>query len=39
MILNITNASPFNPLPDSRKKESFTITGTFVYWLYGMYVR
>ncbi|MBI5191746.1 MAG: TonB family protein [Nitrospirae bacterium] len=35
----LIDASPFNPLPDSWKKESFTITGTFVYRLYGMYVR
>lgn len=28
-----------DPLPDTWKKKSFTITGTFVYRLYGMYVR
>lgn len=35
----LEDASPFNPLPDSWKKEEFVITGTFVYKLYGMYVR
>ncbi len=29
------DASPFNPLPDSWKKEAFTITGNFVYRLVG----
>ena len=29
------DASPFNPLPDSWKKEAFTITGNFVYRLIG----
>jgi periplasmic protein TonB len=34
----IMDASPFNPLPETWNKESFTITGTFVYRLYGLYV-
>jgi protein TonB len=29
------DASPFNPLPDSWKKQAFTITGNFVYRLIG----
>lgn len=33
------DASPFNPLPDSWKKDEFVITGTFVYRMYDMYVR
>jgi len=35
----LMDANPFNPLPDNWKKEYFTITGTFVYRLYGMYLR
>jgi len=35
----LLDASPFNPLPDSWKKDYFTITGTFIYRLYGMYLR
>jgi len=35
----ILDASPFNPLPDAWKKDNFTITGTFVYRLYGLYMR
>lgn len=35
----LMDASPFNPLPDNWNKESFTITGTFIYRLYGMYLR
>jgi len=35
----LMDASPFNPLPDSWKKDEFVITGTFMYRLYGMYVR
>jgi TonB family protein len=36
----LLDASPFNPLPDSWKKDSFNITGTFVYRLYGgLYLR
>jgi protein TonB len=35
----LIDASPFNPLPGNWKKDSFTITGTFVYRLYGMYLR
>ncbi len=30
------DASPVNPLPDNWKKNSFTITGNFVYRLYSM---
>lgn len=33
------DASPFNPLPESWKKDEFVITGTFVYRMYDMYVR
>ncbi len=33
------DASPVNPLPDSWKKNSFTITGNFIYRLYGLYLR
>jgi protein TonB len=35
----LIDASPFNPLPGNWKKDSFTITGTFIYRLYGMYLR
>jgi len=35
----LIDASPFNPLPDNWKKDYFTITGTFMYRLYGMYLR
>ena len=35
----LMDADPFNPLPDNWKKDSFTITGTFVYRLYGLYLR
>ncbi|MGA2191806.1 MAG: energy transducer TonB, partial [Nitrospirota bacterium] len=31
----LLDASPYNPLPQSWKKDSFTITGTFIYTLYG----
>jgi protein TonB len=31
----LVDANPFNPLPDNWKKDRFTITGTFVYRLYG----
>lgn len=34
----LIDANPFNPLPDSWKKNYFTITGTFVYRLYGQYL-
>ncbi|MHB8173352.1 MAG: energy transducer TonB [Nitrospirota bacterium] len=32
----VFDANPFNPLPDSWKKNSFTITGNFVYSLYSI---
>lgn len=35
----LLDASPFNPLPGNWKKDRFTITGTFIYRLYGMYLR
>jgi len=36
----LADASPFNPLPENWKKDSFTITGTFIYRLYsGLYLR
>jgi protein TonB len=35
----LIDASPFNPLPGNWKKDNFTITGTFIYRLYGMYLR
>ena len=35
----LKDANPYNPLPDNWKKDSFTITGTFVYKIYGLYLR
>ena len=35
----LIDASPFNPLPDSWKKDRFTITGMFVYRLNGLFLR
>ena len=35
----LMDASPFNPLPGDWNKDSFVITGTFVYRLYGLYLR
>ena len=35
----LLDANPFNPLPGNWNKETFTITGTFVYRLYGLYLR
>lgn len=34
----LIDASPFNPLPGSWKKDSLTITGTFIYVLRGIYL-
>lgn len=35
----LEDANPYNPLPDNWKKTSFTITGTFIYKIYGLYLR
>ncbi|MCX8027748.1 MAG: energy transducer TonB [Thermodesulfovibrionales bacterium] len=35
----LRDADPFWPLPDELGKESFTITGHFVYSIYGIYLR
>ncbi len=33
----LEDANPYNPLPDNWHKTSFTITGTFIYKIYGLY--
>ncbi len=38
-IRALRDADPFWPLPDELGKEAFTITGHFVYSLYGVYLR
>lgn len=38
-IKALRDADPFWPLPDELGKESFTITGHFVYSIYGIYLR
>jgi protein TonB len=35
----LKDAAPYWPLPDEWKEESFTITGHFIYSLYGSYIR
>ncbi len=35
----LRDAAPYWPLPDEWKEESFTITGHFIYSLYGSYIR
>ncbi len=35
----LEDANPYNPLPDNWHKTSFTITGTFIYKIYGLYLR
>ncbi len=38
-IKALKDAAPYWPLPEDWKQDSLTITGHFVYLLYGMYVR